>query len=267
MKLSTHISSNNSFSVKDYIKSISYSLEVFGTYLTSLHGTYDYNTIISSISNAVDELGNAVINAGCNEDYVKAYKKWGRFGWSFNVSINKKFFLSAPDSLQEADTLMQQYCNDEEIFRIMEELKSADINQKDLEEAYFTYTNHKYKSSVMLLFSLLDQQLINRNFFNEEGHLKTGAGVIGELKKSKKVHRENTHLHYLQFTLIIYCLIALFQSNKNFEKEPSIINRNFLIHGMSKNDINKTDCMKVWSALYSLVVVYPKLEKEIQQPT
>lgn len=189
----------------------------------------------------------------------------GGFGWSFNTSINKKFFLTAPNSLQSADTLMQEYCNDEEIFRIKKELKSANINQTDLEEAYFTYINRKYKSSVMLLFSLLDQQLINRHFYNEEGYLKTGVGVIGELKKSKKVHKGNTHLHYLQFTLIIYCLISLFQSNNNFEIEPPIINRNFLIHGMSKNDVNKIDCMKVWSALYSFVVVYPELEKEIQQ--
>lgn len=62
MKLSTHISSNNLFSLEDCIKTISCSLEVLGTYLASLHGTYDYDTIISSISNAVDDLSNAVIN-------------------------------------------------------------------------------------------------------------------------------------------------------------------------------------------------------------
>lgn len=264
IKLSTKVSSDERIlSTKDAIKNISFALEKLGVYLASMHQLYDYDAMTSSISNALDEFSNALINVGCNKEYVVAYKKWGNFGWSFNANISKKFFLTAPNSLEEADSIMHEYCNSETITKMKEKLKSAGVNEKDLEEAYFDYDNRQYKSSVMLLFSLLDQQLIKRKFFKEDGRLKTGAGVIGELKKSKKQHKESTHLHYIQFTLIIYCLIKLFESSENFEIQPFVINRNFLIHGMSNREVNECDCLKVWSALYSFVVVYPELEKEI----
>ena len=35
------------------------------------------------------------------------------------------------------------------------------------------------------------------------------------------------------------------------------------MHGMSIKEVNENDCFKVLSALYSFVVVYPELEKEI----
>lgn len=266
IKLSTQVDSDEkTFSVKDAVENMDSTMKQVGVYLASLYQLYDYDAMIASISNSLDELSNVLINAGCNEDYVVAHKQWGEFGWSFNANISKKFFLTIPNSLQEADSLMKEYCKIEEIAKMMEEIKSTDVNQKDLEEAYFAYINKKYKSSVMLLFSLLDRQLINRKFFNENGRLKTGASAVGELKKCEKEHKENTHLHYLQFVLIIYCLLALFQNKENFENEPSVINRNFLIHGMSNNEIDEIDCLKVWSALYSFVVIYPELEKEIQK--
>ena len=264
LKLPTESCLNKTFSKKDAIKNISYSMEILGRQLEGLQIIYEYESIISSISKTLDELSDNIINAGCSEDYVEAYKQWGDFGWSFNASINKKFFLNAPNSLQEADALMQEYCKSEEISKMMTELKFFNVNQKDLEEAYFSYINHKYKSSAMLLFSLIDSQLISRSFFTADGnYLKTGASAIGTLKKDEKAHKQNTHLHYLQFSLIIRCLLALFQNYKNFENEPSIINRNFLIHGMSKKEVNEIDCFKIWSALYSFVVIYPELEKNI----
>ena len=250
-------------STKEAIENISFAVEKLGVYLASIHQLYDYDAMISSISNTLDDFSTALINAGCNKQYVAAYKKWGNFGWSFNVNIDKKFFLTAPNSLKEADSIMREYCNSETITKMMKKLETAGVSKKDLEEAYFDYINGKYKSSVMLLFSLLDQQLIKRKIFKEDGRLKTGAGAIGELKKSEKQYKGSTHLNYLQFTLIIYCLLKLFESSENFEIEPDVINRNFLIHGMSEKEVNEDDCLKVWSALYSFVVVYPELEKEI----
>jgi len=264
IKLSTQVNSDGRIlTKKDAIESISSAMESLGVYLTSWHSLYGYKAVLSSTINALDELSSALINSGCKEEYVEAYKKWGKFGWSFNANISKNFFVTAPNSLKEAEYIMNEYCNIETITKMKEEIKAAGVNGTDIEEAYFDYINQKYKSSVMMLFSLLDRQLICKNFYNEEGNLKTGAGVVGELKKTKKLHKENTHLHYLQFILIIYCLFTLFEGSKNFDEEPPIINRNFLIHGMSDNVVNESDCLKVWSALYSFVVIYPKLEKEI----
>ena len=190
IKLSTKVSSSEkTLSTKDAINNIYFAIEKLVVCLSSMYQLYDYDAMTASIGNALDEFSNALINVGCKKEYVAAYKKWGNFGWSFNANISKKFFLTAPNSLEEADSIMHEYCNSETITKMMEKLKSAGVNEKDLEEAYFDYDNRQYKSSVMLLFSLLDQQLIKRKFFKEDGRLKTGAGVIGELKKSKKQHK------------------------------------------------------------------------------
>lgn len=97
IKLSTKVSSDERIlSTKDAIKNISFALEKFGVYLASIHQVYDYDAMTSSISNALDEFNNVLINVGCDEGYVDAYKRWGDFGWSFNTNISKKFFSHCP---------------------------------------------------------------------------------------------------------------------------------------------------------------------------
>ena len=78
IKLSTKVSSDERIlSTKDAIQNISFALEKLGVYLASIHQLYDYDAMTSSISNALDEFSNALINVGCNKGYVDAYKKWG----------------------------------------------------------------------------------------------------------------------------------------------------------------------------------------------
>ena len=115
IKLSTQVSADKITLTKDVIENISSSLEKLGVYLAGFHQMCDYDAMISSIGNALDEFSNEIINAGCNEEYVRLYKRWGEFGWSFNASINEKFFLFRPNSLSDADSLMKDYCKTEEI--------------------------------------------------------------------------------------------------------------------------------------------------------
>ncbi len=264
MKLSTQTSSNNYNSKENIIKNISCSLKTLGIYLESYSTINEKNNIISAMGSAVDELTSALINEGCNEEYVMSYKQWGEYGWSFNASMRKTFFLTVPNSLQEADTIMDKYCGIDEVSKIVSELKSYGVNQKDLDEAYFLHANQKYKSSVMMLFSLIDCQLINKNFFKKNGRLKTGCSVVKELQQDEEKFVNSIFVNYLQYILIISCLLELFADGNDFVNEPAVINRNFLIHGMSEKDVNEIDCMKVWYALYSLTVIYPELENEIQ---
>ena len=65
----------------------------------------------------------------------------------------------------------------------------------------------------------------------------------------------------LYFLNIMETLMALFQDTENFTNEPKMINRNYVVHGMSTRTVTEIDCFKVWSALYSLVVMLPLLEE------
>lgn len=76
--LSTKVGSDDRIvSTKEAIENISFAIEKLGVYLANIHQLYDYDAMIFSISNALDEFSNALINIGYNKGYVDAYKKWG----------------------------------------------------------------------------------------------------------------------------------------------------------------------------------------------
>ena len=261
LKISTQISSEKlNISYREALNNITVGLQALSIAISSIHKSIDYDAAIKVMSKSLYEFCDAIKNAGCNEEYIESYKVWGKYGWSLNTTVNKKFFVNCPESLEKSDLLMQQYCNEDEVSSLLSALNNTDINKKDLDEAHFAFTHKKYKSCAMLLFSLIDKQLINMEFINENGNIKTGCSAICALKKNgEKTYKDGSYLVYLQYILIMYCLIELFQNYPNFQKEPKVVNRNFLIHGMCERDITEIDCFKILCALYSLAVVYPDL--------
>lgn len=269
MKLPTKISETaRTTSIKDAIQGISNFLELFVIELEKQRINYDYDSLIKSISISLDSFSDALINFGCNPDYVISYKKWGDCGWAINPQIGNKFFLTAPNSLENADEIMQSFCNIDNITEIKNALSTYGLNSEDLEDALLCFKNNQYKPCAMVLFSMLDYSLINLNCIgkdkNGKPYLKTGLGAICELKdKDEKIFNENDFLLFLQFKLIIHCLMILFQNTNNFEKEPQIINRNYLMHGKNTKPVTNIDCYKLWTALYSLVIVYQELKEQV----
>lgn len=270
MKLSTNIAEETThIALKDAVSKISKALTVLGIYLTQLYAEHDFDEMLRSISKSLDELSEALINCGCNPGHIESYKQWGEYGWSISPQVNSKYFLSKPLSLDDADEKMRKFCIIENIDEIKKALYNHDLNKEDLETAQFCYENKQYKLCAMLLFSMIDCQLINKKYFGKgkdgNPYLKTGFGAIMKLKASgDKTFDENYFLLFLQYKLIIHSLMSLFAGADNFENEPEIINRNFLMHGKSTKLITNTDCYKLWSALYSLVVTYPELEERLK---
>lgn len=270
MKLSTDIIEEPTHvSFKDALSGVSTAMTLLAAYLAQMRAEYDFDAMVTTISKSLDELSDALINYGCNSEYIASYKKWGDYGWSISPQVNNKFFLSKPLSLNDADEKMQKICTLENITEINKVLYSHGLNEEDLESARVCYENKLYKPCAMLLFSMLDCQLIDKNYFgsdkNGNPYLKTGFAAIRELKdEGEKIFDENHFLSLLQYKLIIHSLMSLFDGDKNFENEPNIINRNYLMHGKSTKLITASDCYKLWSALYSLVVAYPELEESLK---
>jgi len=49
------------------------------------------------------------------------------------------------------------------------------------------------------------------------------------------------------------CFEKFFENGNDFRKEPKLINRNFIAHGMNRRDVRKRDCIQLFLALYNLV--------------
>lgn len=60
---------------------------------------------------------------------------------------------------------------------------------------------------------------------------------------------------YLQQVNTIKCFEVLYKDYPGFTNEPKIINRNFVVHGMTKRKITKQDCLKVFLLYYNLLVL------------
>lgn len=271
MKLSTKVSdSSNPTSIKDATKEISKAMTLIADKLAAIHLVYNFDDIITTIGQSLDTLSDALINAGCKPEYLASYKTWGDYGWTISPKTGKKFFLEKAESLHSADETMRQFCSIENIIEINNILCSHGVNSNDLEIAKTCCENHRYKPCAMLLFSMIDGYLIDQKIFGvgKDGNqfLKTGLSTVLVLKENDdKVFTDDDFLCMLQYKLIIHGLMSLFKQCTNFENEPSVINRNFVMHGKSTKTITDTDCYKLWSALYSLVVAYPNLKRQISK--
>lgn len=271
MELPTKISeTEKTTSIKDAIHGISKYLELFAIELEKQWQNNDYDSLIKSISISLDSFSDTLINFGCNPDYIDSYKRWGDYGWAINPQIGHRFFLIEPNSLENANAQIQFFCNIDSITEINNSISTHGLNSDDLADALLCYKNNQYKPCAMILFSLLDCCLINLNCIGKDKNgkpfIKTGLGAICELKDNgEKFFTENDFLIFLQFKLIIHCLMVLFQNANNFENEPQIINRNFLMHGKRTKPVTDIDCYKLWTALYSLVVVYPELKEQVRK--
>ena len=115
---------------------------------------------------------------------------------------------------------------------------------------------------------MIDHELILKGFRHKpkedqlEGNYKIGLSAACEYRKrNKKAYNKSFLYANLYFLNIMETLMALFQDTENFTNEPKMINRNYVVHGMSTRTVTEIDCFKVWSALYSLVVMLPLLEE------
>ena len=198
---------------------------------------------------------------------IKNYKKWGAHAWSSNAENPATFFSEAPGTLENADSKMRTYCTESNIAAMKDKLIAVGVNRDDVEEAFCCHKSGFYKSCVLILFALIDHELISKGYRRikddgTQGTLKSGMGAIGDLKKeSLQEHSNSVLFAYLQCVNIMSTLTALFGGDADFKKEPKTVNRNYVSHGMSTRKVTELDSFKVWSALFSFVVILPMLSK------
>lgn len=198
---------------------------------------------------------------------IKNYKKWGAHAWASNAENPATFFSEAPGTLENADSKMSAYCTESNIAAMKDKLIAVGVNRDDVEEAFSCHKSGFYKSCVLILFALIDHELIGKGYrrINDDGTqgtLKSGMGAIGDLKKeSLQEHSNSVLFAYLQCVNIMSTLTALFGGDADFKKEPKTVNRNYVSHGMSTRKVTELDSFKVWSALFSFVVILPMLSK------
>lgn len=210
------------------------------------------------IGDALKGITFAHVSEERKQQLLEAHKKWGEYGWTINPSASvDNLFDSAPDSKKEADRIALKECSGnamKEIFLTTSEMKHC--KKADFDEAVFDFENRKYKSCALLLFALIEAKLIRLQKLSTAKGKGRSVGAKA-VTKAKARAEENLEEHMLFTALfqanLFACLEKVFENGNDFRKQPVVLNRNFLNHGMLTRKVTRKDCIQLFLLYYNIL--------------
>ena len=130
------------------------------------------------------------------------------------------------------------------------------IRKSDIEEAIDCFEGKHYKSCVMIIFSLIDARLIRSQIDSDRkrnGQRPSGkTAAVNLFGRIEAQYIDQSMLFtVLNQVNILAALETVFEVGGDFKNQPSIINRNFLDHGMLHRNVTKRDCVMMFLLLYN----------------
>ena len=200
----------------------------------------------------------ATISEEQKEQLLQAHKQWGEYGWTINPNASvDTLFDSAPSDKKTADQIALKECSNasmKSVFKSISEMKHS--KKIDFEEAVFDFDNRKYKSCALMLFALIDAKLIRLqkdSTLNGKGR-SVGAKAVEKAKARATEITEDHMLFTLLFEANLFaCLEKVFEKGNDFRKQPEVLNRNFLDHGMLTRKATRKDCVQLFLLYYNIL--------------
>lgn len=221
----------------------------------------DYSSVFAKLSNAIADLANNIKIPSLSDEQKKelqdSYKAWGKHGWTVPPYASLSIFDKKPQSLQEANKYMRQYINTASMKELFIELGRLDnLRKDDLQEAILNFENRRYKSCSMILFALIDGKIIRY----QDKEINRKVGFYGAKKICNKIESEfsskNAFFSLLNLINITSALEVTFENAKNFKDQPTVVNRNFILHGMLYSRVRRRDAAQLFLLLYNLIELF-----------
>ena len=80
-----------------------------------------------------------------------------------------------------------------------------------------------------------------------------GAKKLFESRINPMIDNTPSIFIVLAYANLFECLTVLLDDTDNFKMDSKVINRNMLLHGMSRHPVRKIDCIKLFLLLYNLI--------------
>ena len=221
----------------------------------------DYSSVFAKLSNSIADLANSIKIPSLSDEQKKelqdSYKAWGEYGWTSPPYASLSIFDKKPQSLKEANKYMSQYINTSSMKELFIELgKLNNLRKDDLQEAILNFENRRYKSCSMILFALIDGKIIRY----QDKKTNRKVGLNGAKKICNKIESElsnkNMFFSLLNLINITSALEFTFKSAENFKKQPTVVNRNFIHHGMLHGRVRRRDAAQLFLLLYNLIELF-----------
>ena len=170
-----------------------------------------------------------------------------------------KDFFNAPPDKKTADKIGLSYCKAEQMEIIFEKtLYLKGVKKADYQEAIYNFHDRRYKSCALVLFALIDAIFIRMMKKEDRDNRQRRPVGVGAAKKAMnrikdEQIREEWYLALFQYENLFSCLCKVFENGNDFKKQPDVINRNFLDHGMSTRNVRKRDCIQLFLLYYNIL--------------
>ena len=227
----------------------------------------DYTQAMKSLAQTMGKFADVFRSPLLSDERKKelqvAFTQWGKFGWTLPPNADLELFYDSPNNEIEAFKIVQPYINKggmQFVFDVLLQMKH--IRKSDLKEAIANYEDKRYKSCIMILFSLIDARII-RLQETKEGKRRP-SGYRGANSYFERVDAdemiEMSFADALYKYSILSSLSVVFETGDDLKKQPNVINRNFIDHGMLHRNVTQRDCKKVFLLLYNFVALVEDLE-------
>ncbi len=213
--------------------------------------------ILRPIEDAVRRI--PVITDERKEELLESYKTWGEYGWTVIPQASLGFFNQAPTSRVEANKAALSQCTNTSMKVVFDEtLKLKKVRLSDYNEAVADFNDKRYKSCAMILFALIDSNLV-RLQEKAQNNKRRPSGVAAARSIRDKVSTDEDIKHslfmLLDCTNLFSALQALFKDGNDFREQPETINRNFLDHGMLHRKVKRMDCIQLFLLYFNLLEI------------
>lgn len=222
----------------------------------------DYSKAFGGMTSAIQELLKGItiptISEERKQQLIESYTEWGKLGWTMPPDAKPNEFNKPPENSTAAYNQLR-YCTTnscmEKIFNELSEMPN--LKKSDLREAIECYRNKHYKSSCLIIFSMIDSRLIRSQVDSERdrnGFRRSGKQAANNLFGRIKTNIINDQMIFtmLDQVNLLEALKTFFDNGNDFKVQPHVLNRNFLDHGMLYRKVIRKDCVMLFILLFNL---------------
>lgn len=219
--------------------------QILSGFADYIRQSFDFNQIAVNISKTI---ASALPSKEERERIVAALQQWGNYGWCLIDWASIDLYHNSPNSVEDADRLAMEYCTEEEISNLIEELTGKIDNRHEFEEAIVSYNNQCYTACSMILFSIVDSFILRLQDYKDTPNRKEWRMLPGKyVEELKRTTDEKSFLREASYIAMLNAIASMYKGGNDFTNESQdMINRNFVDHGMNTRRVTQIDCIKLF---------------------
>lgn len=223
-------------------------------------------TILRTI---LSSLQNSPISEEDKKKIIKLAESYSNFGVPDPFNDSWEDIKNKTIDEKRVNEICEKYSkgkNFEIISNALYELEFA--NEQQIGETLECFNNSNFYLCCSGLFAIIERELISSQPIKEEKRKAFDAKFISNQIENLNNNFKSGRLYFRQLSLI-KILKNYFKNGGDFKDESiekyPIINRNFLLHGMTNRHITKEDCVKLFLFVYHLKTQKNILIENVQE--